>query len=56
MALYYKTDKKETSFIDSWLIYTLLYEFSNDDAQRDFGNMYVTKKLLTWIILILSML
>jgi len=39
------------------ILYTLRYEFSNDfDAQSDFGNFFVTKNLLTWTILILSML
>ena len=42
---WYKTDKKETSYIDTWLIYTLWYEFSNDiDAQSDFGKKFVTTK------------
>ena len=46
-----------TNYIDSLLIYTLSYEFSSDfDAQRDFGKNFVTKNLLTWTILILSML
>ena len=48
--------KKEPSYIDTLLIYTLWYEFSNDlDAESDFGKISVTNNL-TWTILILSML
>ena len=40
----YETDKKETSYIDSWLIYTLWDEFSNDfDAKSDFGKILSQK-------------
>ena len=47
----------KTSCFDTLLIYTLWYEFSNDfDAQGDLGKFFVTKNLLTWTILILSML
>ena len=45
MALWYETDKKETSYIDSWLIYTLWYEFSNVFvAHSDFGKKKCHKK------------
>ena len=45
----YETDKKETSYIDSWLIYTLWNEFSSDfDVQRDFGKNIVAKNLGRW--------
>ena len=45
-------DKKETSYIDTLLIYTLWYEFSSDfDAQSNFGKIFVTKNLLTYNIL-----
>ena len=54
---WYETNKKETSYIDNLLIYTIWYKFSNGfDAHSDFGKMFVTKNLLTWTILILSML
>ena len=44
----YGLNDKETSYIDTELIYTLWYEFSNDfDAQSDFGKNFVTKNLLT---------
>ena len=59
MALkWHETDKKETSYIDTLLIfYTLWYDFlKNFDAQSNFGKIFVTKNLLTWTILILSML
>ena len=49
-------NKKEASYIDTLLIQTLWYEFSNDfDAQSDLGKIFVTKNLLIWTILILSM-
>ena len=49
--------KKETIYIDTLLIYTLWYEISKDfDAQSNFRKKIVTKNLLTWTILILSML
>ena len=52
-----KRINKGTSYIDTLVIYTIWYEFSNDfDAQRNFGKIFVTKNLLTWNILILSML
>ena len=42
-------DKKERSYIDMLIIYTLWYEISNDlDALIDFGKIYVTKKLVPW--------
>ena len=50
-------DKKETSYIDALLLYTLQYEFSNDfDAQSDFGKIFVTKLFTSFNILILSIL
>ena len=43
--------------IDILLKYILWYEFLSDfDAQSEFGKIFVTKNLLTWTILILSML
>ena len=49
--------KKKEFYIDALLIYTLWYEFSNDfDAQSDFGNNFVPKKLASCTILILSTL
>ena len=51
------TKRIKKSYIDTLLIYTLFYEFSNDfNAQSDFGKIFVTKHLLTWTILILSIL
>ena len=42
-------DKKERSCLDTLLIYTLWYKFSNDlDAQKDFGKNFVAKKLVPW--------
>ena len=39
---YTKTDKKETGYNDTLLIYTLWYEFSNGfDAQCDFGKQKI---------------
>ena len=44
-------------YINTLLIYTFSYEFSNDsDAQSDFGKYFVTKKLLLYYILNLSVL
>ena len=55
MALMIRNGKKETSCIDTLLIYTLRSEFANDfDAQSDFGKIFVTQNLLTWTILILK--
>ena len=35
--------------IDTLLIYTFWYEFSNDfDAQSDFGKDFVSEKLVSW--------
>ena len=49
--------KRKNLYTDTLLIYTLWNKFSNDfDAQSDFGKIIVTKYLLTWTILILSML
>ena len=43
--------------VDTLLIYTLWYKFSNNVvAQSDFGKKNFIKNLLTWNILILSML
>ena len=40
-------DKKERIYIVTLIIYTLWYEFQKDfDAKSDFGNFFVTKKLL----------
>ena len=48
---------KSNLIIDTLLIYILGYEFSKDFiAQSDFDKKFVTKNLLTWTILILSML
>ena len=42
---WYETAKKETSCVDTLLIYAIWYEFSNDfDAQSDFGKFFVKKK------------
>ena len=50
-------DKKEIIYIDTLIINTLWYEFSDDfDVQRDFGKFFVTKKLLLSYILNLSVL
>ena len=50
-------DKKERIYIDTLTIYTLWYEFQNDfDALSDFGNIFVTKKLLLSYILNFSAL
>ena len=44
-------------YIYTLIIYTLWYEFYNDfDAKRDFGKIFVTKKLLLYYILNLSAL
>ena len=42
----YEKDKKETSYIDTLLIYTLWYEFSNVFvAKSDFGKKEIHKKI-----------
>ena len=42
-------DKKEISYIDTLLIYTLRYEISNNfDALSDFGKIFVRKKSTHW--------
>ena len=52
MSHWCDTDKKERTYIDTIIIYTLWYEFQNDfDAQSDFGKNFVTKKLLLSYIL-----
>ena len=39
--------KKDRIYTDTLIIYTSLYESLNDfDAQRDFGKIFVIKKLL----------
>ena len=49
--------QNERNYIDTLLIYTLWYDFSNDyDAYTNFDHIFVTKKLSSWNILILRML
>ena len=44
-------------YFDILVIYSLWHEFENYfDAQSDFGKKFLTKNLLTWTILILSIL
>ena len=50
---YHLDKKKEVTYIDTLLIYTLWYDFSNDfDAQSDFGKYFSQKKLASWNILL----
>ena len=57
MAIMIQNAWRIYKYIDTLLIYTFSSDFLNNfDAQNDLGKIFVTKNLLTWTILILSML